>query len=35
VFRHTAQEGHRIGPFLALLGAADENARTIPDPGQG
>jgi hypothetical protein len=24
LFRHSAQEGLRIGPFLALLGAADD-----------
>ena len=23
-FRHPAQEGHRVGPFLALLAAADD-----------
>ena len=27
LFRHPAQEGHRVGPFLTLL-AASENART-------
>jgi DNA-binding MarR family transcriptional regulator len=27
-FRHPAQEGLRVGPFLALLAAADENGRT-------
>jgi DNA-binding IclR family transcriptional regulator len=26
VFRHPAQEGHRIGPFLALLATARESA---------
>ena len=26
-FRHPAQEGLRIGPLLALLAAADDNAR--------
>jgi len=31
LFRHPAQEGHRVGPFLALL-AAGENARTAPQP---
>src|ERR1700726_3139092 len=31
VFRHPAQEGHRIGPFLSLLAVADEDART-PGP---
>jgi hypothetical protein len=28
LFRHPSQDGHRIGPFLALLATADENART-------
>jgi hypothetical protein len=32
LFRHPAQEGLRIGPFLALLAEADENARTAPGP---
>ena len=31
LFRHPAQEGHRVGPFLTLL-AASENARTTPEP---
>jgi DNA-binding IclR family transcriptional regulator len=31
VFRHTAQDGHRIGPFLDLLAAA--GAETTPGPG--
>ena len=30
-FRHPAQDGHRIGPFLALLAASGEDART-PGP---
>jgi len=30
-FRHPAQEGLRVGPFLAVL-AADENERTPPEP---
>jgi hypothetical protein len=30
MFRHPAQEGLRVGPFLSLLGAADENSRTAP-----
>ena len=30
-FRHPAQEGQRVGPFLTLL-AASENARTTPEP---
>ena len=31
-FRHPAQEGLRVGPFLAVLAAADENERTTPEP---
>jgi hypothetical protein len=31
VFRHPAQDGHRIGPFLSLLAASGEDART-PGP---
>ena len=31
-FRHSAQEGLRVGPFLALLAAADEEGRTTPRP---
>jgi hypothetical protein len=31
-FRHPAQEGLRVGPFLAVLAAADENERTTPGP---
>ena len=31
LFRHPAQEGHRVGPFLTLF-AASENARTVPEP---
>ena len=31
VFRHPAQEGHQIGPFLSLLAAAGEDARA-PGP---
>jgi DNA-binding IclR family transcriptional regulator len=33
LFRHPAQEGQRVGPFLNLLAAADENARAAPGPG--
>ena len=33
VFRHPAQEGHRIGPFLSLLAASGQDARTTPGPG--
>jgi len=29
LFRHSAQEGHRVGPFLGLLSSAD----TAPAPG--
>ena len=32
MFRHPAQEGQRVGPFLNLLAAADESARTTPEP---
>ena len=32
LFRHPAQEGQRVGPFLSLLAAADEDARTTPEP---
>jgi len=31
VFRHPAQDGHRIGPFLSLLTASGQDART-PGP---
>jgi hypothetical protein len=31
-FRHPAQEGLRVGPFLAVLAAADENERTTMEP---
>jgi DNA-binding MarR family transcriptional regulator len=31
-FRHPAQEGLQVGPFLALLAAADEKERTTPGP---
>src|ERR1700748_1255255 len=30
MFRHPAQGGHRVGPFLTLLAADGENARTAP-----
>ncbi len=33
MFRHPAQEGHRIGPFLSLLAASGQDARTTPGPG--
>jgi hypothetical protein len=32
VFRHPAQDGHRVGPFLSLLAASGEDARTTPAP---
>ena len=32
LFRHPAQEGHRVGPFLTLLAAVGEDARPTPDP---
>ena len=35
LFRHPAQEGQRVGPFLSLLAAADQNARTTPGPDDG
>src|SRR5580693_3526481 len=28
LFRHPAQEGQRVGPFLSLLASADQDART-------
>ena len=31
VFRHPAQDGHRIGPFLSLFAASGEDARTTPE----
>jgi DNA-binding MarR family transcriptional regulator len=31
-FRHPAQEGLQVGPFLALLTVADEEGRTTPGP---
>src|SRR5690348_12829183 len=32
VFRHPAQDGHRVGPFLSLLAASGQDARTGPAP---
>ena len=32
MFRHPAQEGHRIGPFLSLLAASGQDSRTTPGP---
>ncbi len=31
LFRHPAQEGHRVGPFLALLATADNDAGPTAD----
>jgi DNA-binding IclR family transcriptional regulator len=31
LFRHPAQEGHQVGPFLALLATARDAAGTPPD----
>ena len=33
LFRHSAQEGHRVGPFLDLLGAAGDAAPPEPPAG--
>jgi hypothetical protein len=36
LFRHPAQDGHRVGPFLALLAAADGDTGTKrADAGHG
>ncbi len=32
LFRHPAQEGQRVGPFLSLLAAAGENGHSTPGP---
>jgi hypothetical protein len=32
LFRHPAQEGHKVGPFLALLATSKDNANTDPGP---
>ena len=32
LFRHPAQEGHRIGPFLALLSTAGDTSEPTPGP---
>ena len=32
LFRHPAQDGHRVGPFLTLLAVDGETARTAPEP---
>ena len=34
VFRHPAQDGHRIGPFLSLLAASGGDAHTTPGPDE-
>ncbi len=34
LFRHSAQQGHRVGPFLALLAAA-ATGTTAPEPDDG
>ena len=34
LFRHPAQEGHRIGPFLALLAAATTETTSPEQDGQ-
>jgi DNA-binding MarR family transcriptional regulator len=31
LFRHTAQEGHRVGPLLDLLAAAEAEITSRPD----
>ena len=31
LFRHPAQEGLRVGPFLSLLAAAREDTRALPE----
>ena len=33
LFRHPAQEGQRVGPFLSLLAAAEEDAPSPPGDG--
>jgi DNA-binding MarR family transcriptional regulator len=33
LFRHSAQEGHRVGPFLDLLASAGDEATPEPDDG--
>jgi len=32
LFRHPAQDGHRVGPFLSLLAADGETTLTAPEP---
>jgi DNA-binding MarR family transcriptional regulator len=33
LFRHPAQEGHRVGPFLALLAAIGDDENPAPPQG--
>ncbi len=33
LFRHSAQEGHRVGPLLSMLAATGETAPAPPGPG--
>jgi len=35
LFRHPAQEGHRVGPFLALLATARDDRATPPGIDDG
>jgi hypothetical protein len=35
VFRHSAQDGHRVGPFLALLAASGDISPPQPDATPG
>jgi DNA-binding IclR family transcriptional regulator len=35
LFRHPAQEGHRVGPFLAVLATAGDTAAATPGPDDG
>jgi len=34
LFRHPAQEGHRVGPFLALLAAVGDPPAPVPGTGR-
>jgi DNA-binding IclR family transcriptional regulator len=34
LFRHPAQEGHRVGPFLALLASAETGTTTPEQDGE-
>jgi DNA-binding MarR family transcriptional regulator len=31
LFRHSAQEGHRVGPFLDLLASSDDDTTPVPE----